>query len=122
LAVVVPSTLALATLLSADVLLVKHFFATRQAGEYAAVAALGRAIFWGATGVAGVLFPKMVFRESQRRSGASLVVVSLLLVVMGGVFCSVVLSLVSSALLTAFAGAASTEAARHLPCYAFGMT
>ena len=122
LAVVVPSTLALATLLSADVLLVKHFFATRQAGEYAAVAALGRAIFWGATGVAGVLFPKMVFRESQRRSGASLVVVSLLLVVMGGVFGSVVLSLGSSALLTAFAGPAYTEAARYLPWYAFGMT
>ncbi len=51
LVVVIPSTLALAVLLSADVLLVKHFFPIQAAGEYAAVAALGRAIFWGATGV-----------------------------------------------------------------------
>ena len=106
LALIVPSTLALAVLLSADVLVVKHFFPSRQAGEYAAVAAMGRAIFWGAAGVAGVLFPKIVFRESQGRSGIPLISASLALVALGGLVGLGFLSFGSIWLLTAFAGGA----------------
>jgi O-antigen/teichoic acid export membrane protein len=122
LAFVLPSTLALAVLLSADVLVVKHFFSNRQAGEYASVAALGRAIFWGATGVAGVLFPKVVFRESQGRSGLPLVGASLGLVALGGLAGLALLSIGSRWLLTAFAGGAYAEAASYVPWYALGMT
>jgi O-antigen/teichoic acid export membrane protein len=122
LAVIVPSTVALAVLLSADVLIVKHFFPTRAAGEYAAVAALGRAIFWGASGVAAVLFPKVIFRGAQGRSGSHLVGASLALVAAGGLGGLGLLSLSSTWLLTAFAGTAYAEAARYLPWYAVGMT
>ena len=122
LVVVMPSTLAMAVLLSADVLLVKHFFPSSSAGEYAAVAALGRAIFWGATGVAAVLFPKVVFRTAQGRSGSHLVGVSLILVAIGGLGGLTLLSVGSGWLLTAFAGAAYATAAVYLPWYAFGMT
>ena len=121
LAVVLPSTLALAALLSTDVLLVKHFFPTRMAGEYAAVAALGRAIFWGATGVAAVLFPKMVFRGASGQSGSRLVGISLVLVGLAGLAGLVVLLLASHWLLTIFAGAAYGEGAAYLPAYAVGM-
>jgi O-antigen/teichoic acid export membrane protein len=122
LSVIVPSTLALGVLLSADVLLVKHVFPSRLAGEYAAVAALGRAIFWGATGVAGVLFPKAVFRETQGRRSAPVVGASLALVAAGGIGGLIVLSFASNWLLTAFAGTAYSEAAIYLPWYAVGMT
>ncbi len=122
LALIVPSTLALAVLLSTDVLVVKHFFPSRQAGEYAAVAAMGRAIFWGATGVSGVLFPKIVFRESQGRSGIPLISASLLLVALGGLGGLAILSFGSTWLLKAFAGRAYVEAAIYLPWYALGMT
>jgi O-antigen/teichoic acid export membrane protein len=122
LAVVVPSALALAVLLSADVLIVKAFFPTRAAGEYAAVAALGRAIFWGASGVAAVLFPKVIFRSAQGRSGSHLVGASLVLVAVGGLGGLALLSLSSTWFLTAFAGNAYAEAARYLPWYAVGMT
>ena len=122
LAVVLPSTLALAVLLSADVLLVKHFFPTRAAGEYAAVAALGRAIFWGASGVAAVLFPKVVFRTTQGRSGSHLVSASLVLVGMGGLAGLALLSFGAKWILTAFAGGAYVGAAGYLPWYALGMT
>ena len=121
-ALILPSTLALAVLLSTDVLVVKHYFPSRQAGEYSAVAAFGRAIFWGATGVAGVLFPKVVFRESQGRSGLPLVGASLGLVALGGLGGLALLSISSTWLLTAFAGGAYTEAARYVPWYALGMT
>src|SRR5260370_6660758 len=103
LAVVLPSTLALAVLLSADVLLVKHFFPTRDAGEYAAVAAMGRAIFWGASGVAAVMFPKVVFRTTQGRSGSPLVSASLVLVAIGGIAALTLLWASSGWLLSTFA-------------------
>jgi O-antigen/teichoic acid export membrane protein len=119
---IVPSTLALGVLLSTDVLVVKRFFPNRQAGEYAAVAAMGRAIFWGATGVAGVLFPKIVFRESQGRSGIPLISASLVLVALGGLVSLGILSFGSTWLLTAFAGGAYAAAAGYVPWYALGMT
>ena len=122
LGVLVPSTLALAVLLSADVLLVKHFFPQRPAGEYAAVAALSRAVYYGAAGVAVVLFPKMVFRESKGFGGARLVWLSLSLVIGGGIAGLAVLTVGSHFLLTVFAGAAYGGGASYLPWYAVGMT
>ena len=122
LAVIVPSTLALAVLLSADVLVVKRVFNDRTAGEYAAVAALGRAIFWGASGIAAVLFPKMVLRATRGHSASHLVAGSLALVAIGGLVGFALLSWGSSLLLTAFAGAAYASAATYLPWYAVGMT
>jgi O-antigen/teichoic acid export membrane protein len=121
LAVIVPSTLALAVLLSADVLLVKHYFPTRVAGEYSALAALGRAIFWGATAVATVLFPKVVFRGAQGKGGSYLVGVSLLLVAVGGLVGLGLLAFVSRWLLIAFAGIAYADVAAYLPWYGIGM-
>jgi len=122
LAVIVPSTLALAVLLSADVLIVKRVFNDQAAGEYAAVAALGRAIFWGASGIAAVLFPKMIFRATQGHRGTHLVSASLGLVAIGGLAGFALLSWGSKLLLTAFAGAAYAGAATYLPWYAVGMT
>jgi O-antigen/teichoic acid export membrane protein len=121
LAVVLPSTLALAVLLSADVLLVKHFFPSRAAGEYAAIAAMGRAVFWGASGVATVLFPKVVFRGAKGLSGSKLVSASLFLVGLGGLASLVLLAFGSRWLVVAFAGAAYGDAAVYLPWYAVGM-
>jgi O-antigen/teichoic acid export membrane protein len=122
LAVILPSTLALSFLLSADVLLVRHFFSGREAGEYSAVAALGRAIFWGAGGVAAVLFPKVIYQESQGRSGSRIVGVSLGLVTFGGLAGFAVLGLVARPVLVAFAGSDYAAGASILPLYAIAMT
>ena len=121
LAVVLPSTLALAVLLSSDVLLVKHYFSTQSAGSYAAVAAIGRAIFWGASGIAIVLFPKAAFRLAQGRSGVQLVATSLFLVALGGLLGLILLSFGSTWLVKAFAGSAYVAGADYLPWYAVGM-
>jgi len=121
LAVVLPSTLALAVLLSSDVLLVKHFFSAHAAGNYAAVAAIGRAVFWGATGVAVVLFPKVAFRRARGGSGAQVVVASLVLVALGGVLGLLLLSVGSTWLVRGFAGSAYGAGADYLPWYSVGM-
>jgi O-antigen/teichoic acid export membrane protein len=122
LALILPSTIALGVLLSTDVLVVKHFFSSRQAGEYAAVAAMGRGIFWGAMGVSGVLFSKVVFRETQGRSGLPLITAALAFVTVGGLGGLALLSAGSTWLLTAFSGRAYAEAAPYVPWYAIGMT
>jgi O-antigen/teichoic acid export membrane protein len=122
LGILVPSTLALAVLLSSDVLLVKHFYAPGQAGEYAAVVALSRALYYAAAGVAIVLFPKVIFRESQGTSGSPLVWLSVALVAAGGAVGLLVLTLASSLFLSAFAGKAYIGGAAYLPWYAIGMT
>ena len=121
LTVVMPSTLALAVLLTADVLLVKHFFSTQVAGEFAAIAALGRAIFWGASGVATVLFPKVTFRATRGGSGIRIVGASLVLVVLGGLAGLAVLSFSSHWLLVGFAGQTYDAGAAYLPWYGIGM-
>ncbi len=121
LAILVPSALCLAMLLSTDVLLVKHYFPIRSAGEYSAVAAIGRAIFWGASGVAAVLFPKLVSRVVRGHSAAPLVGASLSLVAIGGLAGVGLLWWASHEILTAFAGPAYTAAATLLPWYGVGM-
>lgn len=122
LGILLPSTLALAVLLSSDVLLVKHFFPQRAAGEYAAVVALSRALYYGAAGVAIVLFPKVVFRQSRGSNGSRLVLLSLGLVIAGGASGLAILSTWSRFFLTAFAGVPYAEGAAYLPWYAAGMT
>jgi O-antigen/teichoic acid export membrane protein len=122
LVILLPSTLALAVLVSADLLIVKHFFPVGPAGEYAAVVALSRGLFYGAAGVAIVLFPKVVFRQSRGSSGSRLVWLSLGLVVAGGAAGLAILSVGARFFLTAFAGAPYAGGASYLPWYAVGMT
>lgn len=121
LGLVLPSTLALAVLLSADVLLVKHYFPSRAAGDYSAVAAMGRAIFWGASGVAIVLFPKITYRGTHGRDGMRLVAGSIVLVAVGGAVGLAILSLAAGPLLRAFAGPSYERGASLLPAYSIGM-
>ena len=122
LSLILPSTLALSILLSADILLVKHFFNARAAGEYSAVAAVGRAIFWGATGIAAVLFPKLIYRESRGGSGSGIILASVGFVAVGGVASLAFLGIVARPVLTAFAGSAYAAGATILPLYGIAMT
>jgi len=122
LAIVIPSTLAVGILLSSDVLMVKHYFPSGAAGQYAAVAAIGRAVFWGASGVAAVLFPKVAFRAAMGNSAGQLVATSLVLVATCGAAGFLILSYASHWLLGSFAGNAYLPASGYLPLYVLGMT
>jgi O-antigen/teichoic acid export membrane protein len=50
---------------STDIILVKHFFSSHDAGIYAALSALGKIIFFGASPVAAVMFPMVSQRKSR---------------------------------------------------------
>ena len=62
---VLVSSLAVNSMLSVDVILVKHFLESHQAGIYASLATLGKIIFYGASPVSWVMFP-MVSKSEQK--------------------------------------------------------
>lgn len=72
-------SLANNSLITTDLLLVKHFFDARSAGLYAAMSNLGKIIFYGAAPVGAVMFPLISKRHSQGQGFKKIFVYSLLL-------------------------------------------
>lgn len=58
-------SLASTSLYSTDLLLVKHFFSSADAGSYAALSTMGKIIVFGASPVTGVMFPLVSKRKSE---------------------------------------------------------
>lgn len=50
---------------NSDVILTKHYFDSTQAGLYAAIALIGRVVFFGTWTIVTLLFPKVIQREKQ---------------------------------------------------------
>src|SRR5579864_7227423 len=63
-----------------DIVLVKHFFPSTEAGLYAAVALVGRVVFAFSSAVINTMFPLMAGSRSEQRKGHRVLVISLLLV------------------------------------------
>lgn len=57
--------LALTSMYSTDLILVKHFFSPEQAGIYASLAVLGRIAFFGASPITHVMFPIVAKRYAH---------------------------------------------------------
>lgn len=60
--------LALTSMYSTDLLLVKHFFSSSDAGIYASLAVLGRVAYFGSSPVANAMFPLIAKNHSHGRS------------------------------------------------------
>ena len=69
-----------------DILMVKHFFSPADAGLYAAVALVGRLLYFGAWSVVSAMFPISAEREGQKPSGSLLAIPLLLVTGMSVVF------------------------------------
>lgn len=61
-------SVAMTSMYSTDIILVKHFFNADEAGLYAALAKLGSIAFFAAAPVASVMFPHITRNYSQRKS------------------------------------------------------
>lgn len=73
------ATLTTNSMISTDVLLVKHFFDAQSSGIYASVSTLGRIIFYGTGPVSAVMFPLISKRQSQNKSSHKIFYLSLFL-------------------------------------------
>ncbi|MDO8639250.1 MAG: oligosaccharide flippase family protein [Candidatus Daviesbacteria bacterium] len=62
---VLVQSLAVTSLYSSDLILVKHFFSSHDAGLYAALSTLGKIIFFGAGPIGSVMFPIVSKRHAK---------------------------------------------------------
>ena len=56
---------AITSLYSSDLILVKHFFSSHDAGIYSAISTLGKIIFFGVGPIGAVMFPIVAKRQSR---------------------------------------------------------
>lgn len=71
---------SITALYSADVLLVKHFFAPAEAGIYAAAALVAKLIFFALMPISQVMFPKVAELEAKKQSHFEVFIKSVVLV------------------------------------------
>lgn len=70
--------IATTSLYSSDLILVKHFFPTHEAGIYAALSTLGKIIFFGTGPIGSVMFPLVSQRNALGKSHKKIFLYSLL--------------------------------------------
>lgn len=74
------AVLALTSLTSIDVILVKHFFSAHEAGFYAGLSLIGKVIFYFTAPIPLVMFPLIVKRHSVGKNYVNLLYLALFLV------------------------------------------
>ncbi|MBW4038486.1 MAG: hypothetical protein HIU91_06340 [Acidobacteria bacterium] len=96
-----------------DIMLVKHFFASEEAGLYAAIAMVGRVTFSFSTAITNSMFPVVAGSGEAERKNLSLITTSLLLVLGVGAVFAAGLLLTPSWIWTKFFGASFEIAGPH---------
>lgn len=87
----IPSSLAvlgMTSLISTDILLVKHFFDPLQAGVYAGLSLVGKVIFFFTGSIGGVMFPLIVKKHAKNESYNNIFKMAIALVFIPSVFIS----------------------------------
>lgn len=87
-----------------DIVLVKHFFDSREAGLYAAVAMVGRVIFTFCQSVVNSMFPLVAGTRAEERRGFKVIATALLMVLAIGSVLALILRLAPARLWTTFFG------------------
>jgi O-antigen/teichoic acid export membrane protein len=104
-----------------DIVLVKHFFASTEAGLYAAVALVGRVIFSFAWAVVNSMFPVVAGTREKERKGHGVLATSLLLVAAIGSVLALALRLTPAWIWTTFFGAQFSIAGHYGLPYLLGL-
>jgi len=83
------ATLGLTSLISMDILLVKHFLDPQQAGIYAGLSLVGRVIFFLTAPIAIVMFPLLVQKHERRENYNNIFKLAIILVFIPSILISV---------------------------------
>lgn len=115
------ATIANFSLVTMDLILVKHFFSAHDAGLYASISNLGKIIFYGTAPVSAVMFPIISRKHSRSESYIKIVFLSLLmtLLIAGGV--AVLYYLMPDLMIEVLYGKAFLEASPYLSIYGLFM-
>lgn len=77
--------LGLTMFITTDIILAKHFFASKEAGIYAGMSLLGRIIYFFSAPIAIVLFPLVVQRQAHGKTHSHFFLISIALVLVPSV-------------------------------------
>jgi len=102
------------SLLTADVVLVKHFFTSHDAGIYGSISNLGKIIYYGTSPIMAVMFPLIVKRKTQNGNYMSIFGLSLLLVFGIGILVLILYYLFPSLSIKLLYGSKYLEGSRYL--------
>lgn len=83
------ATLGMTSLISTDILLVKHFFDPLQAGVYAGLSLVGKVIFFFTGSIGGVMFPLIVKKHAKNENYNNIFKMAIALVFIPSVFISI---------------------------------
>lgn len=94
------SLFALTSLVTVDIILIKHFFNPTEAGIYAGVSLIGRIVFFLTAPIGVVMFPLVVQKHARQENYHKDFVLSLLLVIIPALLVTLVYWLIPDILLT----------------------
>lgn len=98
---------------NSDIVLVKHFFSSNEAGLYAAVAMVGRVVFAFSSAVVNSMFPLVAGTRAEDRKDVRVIVTTLLLVLGTGSILALGLGLAPAQLWTMLFGSRFAIAGRY---------
>jgi len=96
------ANLGITILASSDVIFVKHFFSPDKAGQYAALAAMGRSIFYLTSPIYFVFFPLIAQKKERKESIFNTVLLAICIITLGSVGLSFVYFLFPTLILSMF--------------------
>lgn len=115
------TTLGITLLFSQDVLIVKHYFTSHEAGIYASLSVLGKVLFYATAAVSFVLFPVVSERSVRGQDHARIVFSGLGIIGLGCAALTAVYFLAPNIVLIAF-GKAFSEAGSYMGIFAIFMS
>lgn len=74
------SNIGITALTSLDIILVKHYFSSTIAGQYAALSLMGRAIYYFISPISSVLFPIIAQKKERKEKLTGTLILSLILI------------------------------------------
>lgn len=115
------SIFGLTSLYSADIILVKHFFNSFDAGIYAALSIMGKVIYFASSSIVFVLFPIVAERNATGKSAKKLIYLSLLFVGCVSLFITIGYALFPQFALLLLFGHAYDQAAQYVGMFGIFM-
>lgn len=119
---VIIQSITLTSLYSSDLILVKHFFSSHDAGIYAAFSTLAKIIFFGAGPISAVMFPLVSQRHSKSKGYKKIIILSFLATLIFAISILTIYWLFSKFAINLLYGAAYLEASNLLIWFGIFLT
>lgn len=115
-------SIAMVSLISSDLILVKHFFSSYNAGIYAAISTLSKIIFFGAGPIGAVMFPLIANKQAQGKSYKKIFLYSLFFTLILSILIMLIYSLIPQLAITLLYGSLYIEGSSLLISFGLFIT